>query len=113
MNNTKYFTNESLFTKELDQKSSIFLYFLDTFNVNLNKVGMIDPSNGKPITLNDIFSFINLDDDDLCHKTWKIFQNDRANEYLGDDVFRIADKYNMNVLARLGDSYIKRLTKKW
>lgn len=108
----KYFNRQILFTKELDKKSLIMLYFTSVFNIDLNKVGTIDPFDGKPITLDDVFSILNLDDPDLCHKVWKLFQDNQPNEYLGNDMFRIADKYDLKVLRKVGDFYYKCLEKK-
>lgn len=92
----KYFDN-NLFKKELDKKSLIMLYFLFTFSVDLNKVGMINPFDGKRVTLDDFFGVIGLDDWDVMDKVWRIFHDNKENEYLGDDVFRIAENYTMNV----------------
>lgn len=108
----KYMNDDTLFTKELDKKSSIYLYFLSTFNVNLDKVGTINPISGKIITLQDIFMGINLDNPDLCHKVWKLFQDNKENEYLDDTVFDIADKYNLKIINQYGHNYHKRLSKK-
>lgn len=109
--NSKYLTDDSFYTKELDMKSSIYLYFLKVFNVSLNIVGMVNPNTGNVITLDDIFSSINLNDDEICQKVWSIFQSDFPNQYLGDDVFRLAYKYNLEESNNcLGD--IRRLSKK-
>lgn len=109
--NPKYCKN-GFFNKELDKKSSIFLYFLVTFNVNLSKVGTVNPATGKMITLDDCFQCIHLDDPDLCHKAWKVFQNDQENDFLGDTVYSIADKYDMHVIGQMGNCYLKKLIKK-
>lgn len=109
--NPKYCRN-GYFTKELDKKSSIVLYYLTTFNANLNKVGAILPSTGKPVTLDDFFRAINLDDPDLCHKTWKLFQDNQDNDFLGDTVYDIADKYDMHVFGKMNGCYLKTLSKK-
>lgn len=110
--NPKYFTRDMYYTKDLDKRSSIILYFLCAFNVNLTKVGQIDPTTGRTVTLDDVFSAINLDDLDVCHKVWKIFQDNESNEFLGDDVFRISEKYDLNLLVPGEGFYIKKLTKK-
>lgn len=109
--NPKYCRNGH-FTKELDKKSSIVLYFLTTFNANLSKVGMPHPRTGIPVTLDDFFRAINLDDPDLCHKVWKTFQNDQQNDFLGDTVYDIAEKYDMHVFGEINGCYLKTLTKK-
>lgn len=113
MANPKYFTSEQWFTKELDKKSSIISYFLTTFNVRLDVVGKANPIDGKIITVDEIFNYINLDDPDVCHKVWKLFQDNQQNEYLGDDVFKIAEKYNMVIDGRdPSGAYSKYLMKK-
>ena len=98
---TQYFNDKYLdgdvYTKELDKKSLIMLYFITTFNVDLNYVGSVNNITGQIITLDDIFSQIGLDDDEIKHKVWKCFQKDGENDYLGDDVYRIAQEYNMNI----------------
>lgn len=108
----KYINSDCFFSKELDKRSSIILYFLSTFNMDVTKIGMVNPETGLPVTFDDFFSCIELDDPDVCHKVWKLFQDDQPNEYLGDDVYRIADKYDMKVVAVVGDKYIKKLYKK-
>jgi len=110
--NPKYFNQEHLYTKELDKRSSIILYFLCALNVNFTKIGQIDPTTGKPVTLDDIFNAINLDDLDICHKVWKIFQDNEKNEYLGDDVYKMADIYDLNLLIPYNGYYIKKLSRK-
>lgn len=111
LSNSKYITDESFYTKELDIKSSIYLYFLKVFNVSLDMVGMVNPNTGKVITLDDIFSSINLSDSEMCQKVWNIYQADLPNQYLSEDVFRLAYKYNLEESNNsLGD--IRRLSKK-
>ena len=112
--NDKYMKELGFFTKELDKKSLIILYFLSAFNIDLNKVGTKWPGTEYYITLDTIFSVLNLDDDDFCHKVWKLFNDSESNEYLGDDVFRIAENYNMNVDRNIhnGNIYLKKLVRK-
>ena len=110
--NPKYMTKEGLFTKELDKKSSIILYFLSAFNIDLGRVGNVFLPNGSVITLDDVFSLINLNDQDLCHKVWKLFRDKESNDFLGDDVFRIAEKYDLHVIKEYNGQCIKKLTKK-
>ncbi len=106
----KYLKNE-LFTSNLDKKSLIMLYFLITFNVDLNSLGVINPSNNKKITLEDIFDIINLQDDDIKHKVWKCFQPNVDNDFLGYDVYKIALEYDLQLREKNG-LYLKRLRKK-
>ena len=107
INNPKYMTKDMFFTKELDKKSSIILFYLAAFNVNLNNVGMLDPQKGTPITLEDVFKAINLNDPDLCHKTYKIFHDDQEDEFLDETILSLADKYDVQPFDGL-----KRIVKK-
>lgn len=109
--NEKYYDSElDLFTNNLDIRSSIFLYFLDVFGVNLSKVGIINPATFQRVTLDDIFSLINLDDYDVQQKVWKLFQPSIPNEFLGDDVYKLANKYDLVMTSP--ELQIKGLIKK-
>ena len=112
LNNSKYCKDKWYFTKELDKKSSIILFYLTAFNIDLNKVGMIDPYSGTPITLEDVFSIINLDDPDICHKTYKIFDDSQPNEYLGNDILNLGEKYDVQFMGGNGTAFMKRLIRK-
>lgn len=92
----KYFDPKTdLFTKELDIKSAFFLYFVDTFGIDLAAVNKINPETGDLVTLDDVFAIINLDDVDIQHKVWKLFHPSIPNEFLGDDFYRIAEEYRL------------------
>ena len=47
------------------------------------------------MTLDDIFSIINLDDVDIQQKVWKLYQSDQSNEFLEEDLYRIAEEYKL------------------
>lgn len=109
----KYFDNSTqLFNKTLDIRSSIILYFLSTFNINLNSVGLTASGDNEPITLDFIFDSLMLDDQDLCHNVWKMMQKNQTEDFLGDTVFRIADKYDLKIVEIRGDKIRKQLIKK-
>ena len=108
---SKYYKN-GLFTPELDKKSLIILYFLTAFNINLGKVGMINPANNDEVTLDFVFESIGLDDYDIQDKVWKCLQSKYKNEFLGDDVYHIADYYDMIAVPIGNGKYVKRLIKK-
>ena len=111
---SKKYMNNNLFTKELDKKSLIMLYFLNTFNVDLNKVGKRNPSNGQIITLDYLFECLNLNDNDIKHKVWQIFYDKKHNDWLGADVFRLAEEYHLEVLPIpvKRNIYLKKLIRK-
>lgn len=111
----KYYNPKTrLFTKELDIKSLVHLYFLDVFNIDLNKVGQVSPFTGEKVTFDEIFELINLDDYDVMNKVWKVFQDGYKNEYLGEDVFDIANTYKMEVRENplCKGAYVKKLRRK-
>lgn len=111
---TPKYMNEGLYTPNLDKKSLITLYFSTAFNVNLLAIGKTDPYTGKKITLETIANIICLDDSDFLHKVWQSLQPTGENEYLEYDVFRIADKYNVQISREpvSPNCYLKRLIKK-
>lgn len=90
----KYYDHKSnLFTKQLDIKSAIFLYFVDVFGIDLGAVNQINPYTGQNISLDEIFSMINLDNADIQQKVWRLFQPASIpNEFLGDDLYKLAEK---------------------
>lgn len=113
--NIKYMSEFCVFTKELDKKSLIYMYFLNTFNISLALIDKEPTLNDKAILLSKLFDHIGLDDYDVIDKVWKIYQNDQCNEYLGNDVFRLADKYRMECSYQPVTSdgaYLKRLVRK-
>lgn len=114
-NSKKYYKN-GLLTKQLDIESIYFLYFLTTFNVNLLKVGQTDPFSGRTISLEDIFTIINLKDPELMHKVWKLFQENEENEYLDSTIDKLEENYQMKIEGTKefdqGKVYFKRLYRK-
>ena len=48
------------------------------------------------------------------HKVWKVFEGNQKNEYLGDDVFRLAEDYNVIIDKNYhkGNIYLKKLVRK-
>lgn len=111
--NPKYMRG-NLFTPNLDKKSLAILYFYDTFNVPLNSVGNYHPYLEKNITLDDIFEQINLENDDMKHKIWKLFINNVDNEFLGNTVLDLAEQYELDITPIKGNNrvFLKRLRRK-
>ena len=108
----KYYDEKTdLFTKELDIKSAIFLYFIDTFSVNLSTVGTINPLNGRTVTLDFVFQTINLQDPDIQHKVWLLFQEDKPNEFLGDSIYKLAENHMLVPDSSVG-GMLKKLVRK-
>lgn len=107
----KYYDYKSnLFTKELDIKSAIFLYFVDVFGINLAAVNQINPYTGQRVSLDEIFSMVNLEDADVQQKVWRLFQPSIPNEFLGNDLYKLAEKYKL--VMPFPNAPTKMLTKK-
>ena len=102
--NDSRYLSDGLFTKNLDKMSSIYLYFLNTFNVDLSKI--------DSTSVGEVFNRLGLKNDDICHKVWSLFDKDYDNDFLGDDVFRIAEEYDMRVVFNTRTTCVKRLVKK-
>lgn len=112
--NSKYSRGPLLYTKNLDIKSLLHLYFLTTFNLDLSKIGQINPIDGQIVRLEDYLKALNIDDYDLAHKMWLATSDTtHDNEYLGQTVFDIADKYDLKIVGRINsETYIKKLVRK-
>lgn len=106
------YSQQKLFTPELDKKSLIFLYFYNVFGIDLSKVGTINPVTNKVVTLDYAFEMIGLDDYDIQNKVWKCFQPKYENEFLGDDVYHMANYYDMIVVPLDNGIYGKKLIRK-
>lgn len=109
--NTKYM-DDSLYTKELDVKSLIYLYFNLVFQVDLsseidNNISLIR----KDLILKQIFNDLNIDDRNLIDKVLRLYDNNLNNLYLGDTLYHIAEKYS---LCEYGydSNFVKKLIKK-
>ena len=86
------------------------VYFVDVFGINLASVNRLNPYTGQIVTLDEIFSIINLQDVDIKQKVWKLYQQSVPNEFLGEDVYKLAEK---NRLAELfSGAPIKMLVRK-
>ena len=93
-----------LFNNNVDKLSLIYMYFLDTLRVDLSKIiYTVDIT----MTLDKLFYKIGLDDPDIQEKVCRLFIKNKQNEFLGQDLYRIAEMYTIdtyydknNVLSR-------------
>lgn len=109
----KYMDKKGLYKSNLDKKSLLLYYYLSTFNINLNMVGMVNPFDGKIITLDDIFDTIGLKNYDLMQATYlAINDKDKDNIYLDNIPYQIAEEYNLTIVGSTPDGDLKRLIKK-
>lgn len=101
--------NPIVFNKNIDKKSLIHLYFWMVFGTNLGYVG--DRVGTSVVKLDDIFQMINLDDFSIKSKVSKVFYGESDGEYFGEDVYKLADKYNL-VTEELDGCKYKKLVRK-
>lgn len=106
------YKNGLFFTEEIDKTSLAILYFLDTFNVDLKKVGEVNPYTEKTLTIEDIFETIGLDDKIFMDKIKAILSKNEYGDFIGEDIDRISNSYAMRTLSLPDGRYIKKLIKK-
>lgn len=109
--NPKYKKTKYLYTTNLDKKSLLYYYFLEVLNVNLANVG-IPNLYGDPITLDEVFFQINLHDYDFMQKIYTAFKSTDNNDYIGEDIKRINEKYTLDAIPIRNHMYLKRYRKK-
>ncbi len=99
--NSKYLStaSDTLFNKELDKRSLIHLYFSSAFHFELDCIGQPHPLYLRPTTIHDVFQFLGIEDEIFRNKVEKAFSSDQNNEYLADDVFRLADNYQLEMVS--------------
>lgn len=94
----KFIDGPCHFTQELDKTSLTILMFLVVFNIDLNKVGMINPFSGKKVTLEEVFEQLGLDDAELFRKVKANLSLRDSGAYIAEDLRRIAQKYEMRTM---------------
>jgi len=93
----KFMVKPQSFTTELDKTSLTILMFLTVFNVDLNTIGMLDPS-GERVTLKYIFDYLNLHDEQFMNKVAANLSLTQKGTFLAPELYRLAKEYYM--LAR-------------
>ena len=107
---TPKYINNHYFSQELNVFSHYVLFFLDILHADLKAIGRKTPLG--EMTFDIFFQTIGLDDYDIQQKIWKLFQANQKNEYLGNDIFRLCDKYDVENLGSYNGTIIKRLKRK-
>lgn len=112
--NNKYRGENGLYTKELDIKSLIYLYFDLIFDCRLwelDNVLLNSDEDEINIKLEKIFDYHNIDSSILFDKVSRLYDNSVSNIYLGDTIDFIASNYELD-----SDYYkskgVRRLVKK-
>ncbi len=92
---SKYGNGYFLYTPELDKKSIILLYIILVFHVRFAAIGQKSYHTGEVITLDYIFDYIGLDDEKFKNKIYKIYNDNEKNEFISEDINRLADMYEL------------------
>jgi hypothetical protein len=100
--NPKYTEKDGRYKKNLDKRSLAFIYFLMVFGVNLSTVGKYSEDLNRVITINDIIYSAGITDVEFVQKILDLFYSKKDDQYLGDDVFRLADKYKIETVPLEG-----------
>lgn len=94
----KFVDGQFHFTKELDITSLTILMFLVVFNIDLNRVGTINPFTGKVITIEEIFDLLGLKDDVFMRKVSANLSLTERGSFIADDLRRVASNYRMEAV---------------
>ena len=110
----KYYDSEKkLFKTNLDKKSLALMYFITVTGLSLeNSIVANQEFCNFTVTqaIDTIFNGLDLKDVDLQHKIWKLYQPNEENEYIGEDVKRIAETHSL-VLGE-GNQSIRKFKKR-
>ena len=111
---SKYVCNDK-FYKTIDMQSSIVLYYLSVFNIDLKSIGTEIAGTNLKVTLFDIFESLQLEDGNLYDITHKILSNEKECSFLEESIIRVSESYDMTAIPMLVNNekrYIKKLIKK-
>lgn len=87
----KYY-QDGLWSKLLDRRSMIWLYFWSVFEIDLNRLGRTE---NWEAALQRMFRYIQLDDEEVMDNVYRMLCPNKEEDYLQDSVFRLADTYNL------------------
>lgn len=93
--NPKYTEEDGKYKKNIDKRSLAYIYFLMAFGVNLSTVGKYSDDLKRCITIEDALFSVGLIDIPMAQKFLNMFYSEKDDEYLGDDVLRVADRYKV------------------
>lgn len=108
----KYLVNGNplMYAKELDKASLISLYFKAVFDCDVGRVlGNCENSEERTATIEELFNLIGFENEaDLGQALWKIWAP-VPNDWLGDIVPAIADKYRIVRQQPTGEAVVSSL----
>jgi len=108
------YKKDGLYTKNIDIKSLIYLYFDLVFDCELRELDNIGLNYGscmKNERLKFLFNYYNINDSELFDKVWRLYIDNESNIYLGDTINYIASNYKLD--SKLYDLInVRKLVKK-
>ena len=111
----KYSTAPFRFTTELDKTSLTILMFLLVFNIDLTKIGTVNPLYNRKITLKDVFALHGITDEVFMNKIAANLSATQKGVYLQNELFRISQEFSMESFEIPYDEsneFIKKLTRR-
>lgn len=97
LTDTKYMqTDNNLFTPEIDRLSMLILYLIFTCNIDLmKKVNEYNKNWDIRETITEIILELGLESSPLAMKLYNLFRDSEANQPIGEDLMKIAEKYQL------------------
>lgn len=107
------YRNGKLWTKELDKKSLMYMYFWMIFKINLRNVG-IPSFSGTIMSLADFFEGIGLEEPEIYEKVRCTISFCEKGALLGEDVWYIAENYDLKIVEdeEMYCGFARKLVKK-
>ena len=105
--NPKFF-DRGLWTREMDKKSLMYIYFSVVYGVGLSRVGSV--FRGEAITMQSVYDTIALEDDRICEKVNATMSDNHEGFLIGKDACRIAQEYRL-VPSYYKGEIVKKLSK--
>jgi len=89
-------TDNNLFTPEIDRLSMLILYLIFTCNIDLmKKVNEYNKNWDIRETITEIILELGLESSPLAMKLYNLFRDSEANQPIGEDLMKIAEKYQL------------------
>ena len=108
---SKKYYNNGLYTKNMDVRSLILLYFEYAFGINLSYFSKYEDDELEEKVTNFFYS-LGIDDSEIVRKVLLLFDETEDNEYIDDFVDYITEEYQMFLIDFNSKKPIKRLTLK-
>lgn len=108
--NHKYYdSTTSCYTTQLDKKSLAIIYCMMVLGIQIEPSIQRNKENGISVdeAIDGMFKAIQLSDNDLKHKLWKLYQDHEENEFLTEDAIRVMNENKVS-LEKVSNQVYKR-----